>query len=69
MKKTIDKIVGKYIKVLEDDPRIISIFLVGSMSSLDYQEKELNDYDIRFIVKEMNLEIYSKIKYILSKAP
>lgn len=66
MKKTIDKIVGKYTKVLEDDPRIISIFLVGSMSSLDYQEKELNDYDIRFIVKEMNLEIYSKIKYILS---
>lgn len=66
MKKTIDKIVGKYIKVLEDDPRLISIFLVGSMSSPDYQEKDLNDYDIRFIVKEMDLEIYSKIKYILN---
>ena len=67
MKKTIDRIVKKYIKVLYDDPRLISIFLVGSMSSESYVEKELNDYDIRFIVKEMDLEIYSKIKYVLKK--
>ena len=61
MKTLIDEIVASSLDELKNDDNIVSIFLVGSMSHKDYQEKVLNDYDIRFIVKEMNLVTYEKI--------
>ena len=67
MKQEIDKIIKKNITKLEQNSNILSIFLVGSMASDDYKEKELNDYDIRFIVSEMNISTYEEINKALTK--
>ena len=67
MKTTIENLLAERIKPLIDNNNIISIFIVGSMVSNNYVEKKLNDYDIRFIVKEMNQDIYYKIQDILEK--
>lgn len=65
MKEIIDNILQKYINLLNSD-EVISIFVVGSMAEADYQEKTLNDYDIRFVVKKMNYDIYNKIMLMLN---
>ena len=65
MKRIVDNIVKKNIHELLMNDDIISIFLVGSMASDNYIEKKYNDYDIRFIVKDINVEIYSQITRVL----
>ena len=67
MREIIDGIVERNIQSLKDDSQVISIFLIGSMANHDYKEKKHNDYDIRFIVKEVTVEIYQKISLVLEK--
>ena len=67
MKELIDRLVKEEITSLLLDDNIVSIFVVGSMASDNYVEKKNNDYDIRFIVREMNSDIYSKINVVLEK--
>ena len=67
MKNTVDNIVKDSIQELIQDERIISIFLVGSMVNDNYIEKKYNDYDIRFIVKDINVDVYEKITKVLDE--
>ncbi len=67
MRNEINKIVEKNIQKLRNDKSVVSVFLVGSMASENYVEKSLNDYDIRFIVKEMSVTTYEEIMKILEK--
>lgn len=65
MKQEIDRIVLEEIPFLYE--KVLSVFVVGSMASINYQEKDFNDYDIRFIVDEVNPSIMQKIDVVLER--
>lgn len=65
MKQEVDKAVFEEIPFLYKE--VLSIFVVGSMASDDYQEKDFNDYDIRFIVDEVNPSILQSIDVVLER--
>ncbi len=52
--------INKTIKRLGDN--LISVFIIGSMTNLEKEMQRYNDYDIRFLVKEMNIEAYKEIE-------
>ena len=63
----LNRLIEQNTKDLKQNINLRSIFLVGSMASNNYHEKDINDYDIRFILSYMNCETYKEILDILEK--
>lgn len=57
IEKCISNEYDEVIEKLKDN--IISVFVIGSMRDPKQKLKQFNDYDIRFILREMNIDTYN----------
>lgn len=62
-----EKINNRFIELFNNDPHIISVFVVGSMAMRPYTERKYNDYDIRCIVDEFVPETYDNVNRMVVK--
>ncbi len=51
-----------FIELYQNDPHIISVFVVGSMAVYPYNERKYNDYDIRCVVDEFLPSSFEKVE-------
>lgn len=57
-------LINEFISIFKDDTNVDSIFLVGSMCNNNYELKSTNDFDIRIISKNVNLELLNSIEVV-----